>query len=847
MIVLVGLVGGRLGIFVLLAALGMVVWLVSRKAWVFTGSRYQAGSFLPARVSGPGRAARIAEAVVLAAAAAIILAICATHQNTGGYLLILDKLRPAYATANIIMFAWAVAGACAAVLLAVSGNTGLATIVMAVVLAGYGLVLNAGGHAGSWFLPKEMMQPICQYTINIGGTNVRGAELWVNGVYLGKTPYTTTLDEFEAKVPYWPKPPADYETDKVSLPQYSQYGNYSRDYHRWIKFDLPNRPDAPGTGTTAPASERKTYYARVQYAGEWALGGGGGCSGGFGGGLVSEANSSFDVILPQRQKRIDALLNQARLADYRVTPEWFKAMETYNEDGWIAVRQAVDTETRMMEVLDSWATWRYGLDKVTDADSAWRVFEQICDEANAREQYLTPSIAGRAVELLVPKLPQDRLLAEAIDLISNTGSIGYFTWRMNDRLQFGYSQRPGGIHLGGSGGSGSFAGGWSEGQPFPFSGFPVAHAVWMLNEQLVAAHQPQPNAIQRHIVPALIRWQYKAGLIAPMRIAAYLGGPAMDQFLLRQNWQGDPKKLEWESRTHVGFATDVNKWLYLLAYLNDDAGREFRRGHVNALMDLADGAYEDGNVSWRADIDFVFNEPWLAKAYWPRFAQLARQKSPSYALETQWRYLLKMGDAATADMFAQAWKDTNIELDDYRQAEELIPQLKPAMRQQVVDKLVAQVESNPENIARVLKEFGPKDKVIAGLRERAKESKLHRDEQYVRDLQTGSPDQERLRKNIPLWLANDEPYSPLVKMLAESDKPQLRLMAMGALKQYPTPANRAILQGLLKDKDATVQKAAMEIDADLRKLAAQSPLQYSSDTSSAAAESSGTTMQGSTK
>ena len=193
-----------------------------------------------------------------------------------------------------------------------------------------------------------------------------------------------------------------------------------------------------------------------------------------------------------------------------------------------------------MEVLGAWAVWRYGLDKVADADTAWQAFERIGEEADVQQQYLTPSVAGRAVELLVPKLPQERLLDKASKLIRNTGSFQYFKWDMNGRLQFGYSQRQGGVSLGRS--SEGWSSGGRAGSPqFPMSGFPVAHAVWMLYES-------QPNVIQRRIAPEIIRWQYQAGLATPLVIAACFGGPDIDQFLLRQNWHADPHQLEREER-----------------------------------------------------------------------------------------------------------------------------------------------------------------------------------------------------------------------------------------------------------------------------------------------------------
>lgn len=403
---------------------------------------------------------------------------------------------------------------------------------------------------------------------------------------------------------------------------------------------------------------------------------------------------------------------------------------------------------------------------------------------------------------------------------------------MNDRLQFGYSRRPGGVVLGARGGGGyqGFSGGNVGDAEFPMSGFPVAYAVWVLNEQIVGAREPQPNIIQRRIVPAIVCWQYNAGLVVPMQVAAYFGGPAIDKFLLRQKWNADPRELEWHEHAWAN-GNDVNRWLYLLAYLNDDAGREFRRRHVSSIMDLADKFYEDGYVRHNAKIDFIFADPRLAREYWPRYAALSRQKTPRYALETQWRYLVRMGTAATADMFVDAWKDNSLDRYDMYRILDLIDQVPPAIRNEVIDKLVQLVQEHPENKASLVKELRSTDTLVRELKLHTDGDVNHRQAaSYMKALQQGRPeDRSRLRTNIPLWLEHAEPDSPLVEMLAAADDPDLRLMAVGALRTLPTPSHRQLLDRLLQDADQGVQAAAREAAAKLKALAGQSPSMYVSD------------------
>ncbi len=213
--------------------------------------------------------------------------------------------------------------------------------------------------------------------------------------------------------------------------------------------------------------------------------------------------------------------------------DWFQTAESYNGDAWLALGKAAADEPQLWQLRAAWATWKYGLDKVGSPESAWTVFQQIREEADAQQQYLTDSVAGRAVELLVPKLPQERLMDEAVRLIRDTSTFSYLFWRINDRQQFGFRGQPGSVYTGAASTTGGIGSSGNKPQ-LSVGGFPVAHAVWMLDEQLRRSGEPQPNIIQQRIVPEIVRWHYKDFSELSMRLAAYLGGPVMDKF-----WSGN--------------------------------------------------------------------------------------------------------------------------------------------------------------------------------------------------------------------------------------------------------------------------------------------------------------------
>ncbi len=814
---------------VLIAAL---VWLAYRKGWLFPGSRFQqAGVFLPASAARPSRTARLVEAVILGVTGCFLAFATAPRSRfTGCCGGTLGEPFPENPTLNVALFAAALAGVGLAMLVVLWGRTRIGAIVMAVVLIGYGIVLG-----NIHFPPKRTSQTDVAYTIDLDDTKAQGADLWVNGVYLGKTPYKTTVSEFEAKVPYWPKLPAEYEKEKFRSVHYEPSGPWPEIRDRWIQFSLSicsspsdatpralKHSEHPGVDTNA------NYYAKVRYAGEW-----GAAKGGAGGGGSPEhTQSKFQVIFRERQKRLDTLLNMARLANYRVGPEWFQAAETYNGDAWTALGKAAKNEPPMAEVRDAWAIWRYGLDKATNAESAWTAFQIICDEADAKQQYSTDSVTGRAVELLVPKLPQQRLVDKAMPLIRGTGPSTWSRWRNNGRLQFS-CQPPEADYVDISWFVG-FRVPSPEASRFPASGFPVAHAVWMLDERFRSTGQAQPNILQQQIVPEIVRWHGKDFSTREMQIASYIGGPVLDKFLLRQKWRVPPDGANYGEWTYVS-SRPVNKWLYYLAHLNDDAGREFHRTHADLIMAMADKICENRIDYCYDELGFIFLDPRLAKEYWPRFARLARRNPTNmHTLATQWEYLLRMGDAATVDMFVDAWENTEIQTFAIGSAVDGINRLKPPMGRAVRDAVIEHIRKHPEHTQHLLREYASEDNLISQLTGHGQQTEPERlfSELQKEPTKNQESSSDTLWQTVPLWLEHTQPDSPLVAMLAKADKPELRRMAIGALREYPIPQYQKLLDKLLKDPDATVRTAAREASLQLKRLAARAPGEYASDPAS---------------
>lgn len=795
------------------------------------------GGFLPKAARVGDRTSRIAEAIVLACAAAAIFVFTATNTSTGGRLLILDQFRPEFAATNVLVAAVMAIGVAVGILIVLTWRTAVGVLIAAAVLCCYGVLLNGPEHLLESLAPEGSTIPDASLTFRLSSPDVDGAELWVNGVHLGTLPYETTFEDFYQKVPHWAEEPNEFKNRSSMLfvpnrwhPESSRpSGSY---YSLWGEITIPKQPehwrvrnsrrimDLNERRKIEDADERsRTYYAQVKLGDEWGgFNGGGSSSGGGGRYDRRRANVHFGFIFLQRNARIEKLLDKARLSDYRPDAEWFKTMQTYKADGWLAVRKAMDEEPEMSQVLDAWAVWQYELDKVTDSESAWGAFERICKKVDKRQYYLTSDIAGRAVELLVPRLDTDRLARRALSTIRSTQSFGWYTWQMNDRTQFGFSYRPDGLYTGANRLTGQWVGG--RGGKLSPSDYAVAHAVWILDEMLDHQDDAQPNVIERKIVPTFICWNFRSPSL--LRVATKIGGPEIGRYLLRQRWRTKPEDLPYQEHISV-HGEELNGWLYLLANLHSPAGRRFHMENENRLFEMADVLVNDMRMGWYDELDFLFEDldrasESLAVKYWPRFRALASTKQPDTLL-FQYYYLVHMEPLSTVDMYVKCWRDYRADRSCFYEALEVFDKLVLRLdkREQILTALKRHVERNVSNVT------GESDqqRLRKYLLERMKEKLLlQNDSRQAEDIfgELKVKNAKYKSENVAAWLEHAEPRHPLVKMLVDSNEPGLRMLVMGALKEHPIPANRAILQRLLRDSDERVRKAAEEVAAVLKAL-----------------------------
>lgn len=800
---------GLMKLAMLLCVVAMVVLVRIMQPWGFRQTRTDDRDlgFLPAPPPAPEWASRVAEATALAAAGLTILGMKATDSNAGGLMLLLDKLTPGAATLNVTVFACATAGVLAATLVAL-WRTGPGAILMGVVLAAYAWVFGYPNRLTERLVRPSERSITARYTIRTG--DIVGADLWVNGVLLGRTPVETTLADFLERIPYWPKPlkGCGDGTDEVRLLHYGPTGKSTSIRQRCITFRAPRQEPRLGGRDLSHNLDGRQYYACVKLDGECGFGLGTG-SGASGSRYKRSYETRLHVDFLSHRERMEKLLDMARLSDCRATSAWFRAMDSYGKRGWMALRRAAMREPELMPMLDAWAAWRYQLDGATNAGTAWRAFLRVCAAADEQREYHTASVDGRATELLVPKLDPEQLARHAEALLKRyRGGPGFARCEEYGRVQFEVVVPRDG----------------SEAR-IPPSAAVVAHAVWMLDEQLDREDDSTPNIVERRVTPALIRWfpyPYRS------EAAGALGGPAIERFLIRQDWRRPVRSHGGDHRARLSsMGVNANRWLHLLANLRGPFGAQFRARHEDLLLRLADRLVSGPGGAVRPPEDFLFLDldrgtRSLAVRHWPRY-RAAAVKWKHDSLDAQWAYLTRMEPLSTVEMYLDTWRRAAQDYPWQQGAFRWLESLPDVKRQAVIDAIVHEVDESRNPPKQWPGTFvGWREHVVNELKARGTDRRVA--EETLAELHA-DPSADR-RSRVALWLEHTRPDHPLVGLLAQQEDPQLRLLAVPALKAHPTRHNREILQRLLTDPDLQVKAAATKVDGELIALAARDPMDF---------------------
>jgi len=342
-----------------------------------------------------------------------------------------------------------------------------------------------------------------------------------------------------------------------------------------------------------------------------------------------------------------SLWTEAILANYKVGPEWFGAMESLREDMFEHVHTAAKREQGFNQVLDDWARWKYQLDKVGNTDSALGIFKRFCDQFDSERGFDTLDIRARAIKLTCDKLDVNELMDRYASALQ-TGRSFYSTYGAPDAVLSVHD--PGSTMHNGAG-------------DLPASLSAIWYALRQYDAKLDARFPESTNIIEGRLTPVVLqRYQAKGSWIR-LDQAILLGGPAIADFLLKQDWRD-----ESDDNTEYVCATRINKWLIRLVNLDDPAGRKFRAENKDLVVGLADkwSAYwsKRGGEYTTFPRFFLFDEDRgkqsFAWEYWPRFS--AKMDFVSYVtnrLRKKFGYLAMLEPLSDLGMYVDCWREAH--------------------------------------------------------------------------------------------------------------------------------------------------------------------------------------------
>lgn len=764
----------------------------------------------------PSWIACISEALVLLLMGSIVLALSCTDAKNGGLLGNMKDIPLSYLRYHIIAVV-AVALACMfGVLLSTFGRTSRGIILVALSLAFYGWLINGPGHPDLTFhIPKQT-----EYVIDINGYDHVSADLWINDVYLGKTPVTISRDDLIRRVPSLPEPPSDA---RLEIELYDKRGSQSTEIRRlWneglvgILGRIPVAHVKGGSiGRRHDPIDHATmgYYARIRYASEEGYQGRGGGGSSESGQFVNRYSCSIEVFLPELEKRWEKLLDIARVRHYQPDAGWFDSVETYGRYGWRKLREVSKTEPEFVGILDMWINRRYNLDSVINKSSALAAFNMILNEADKECEYSTTSISGMAIGRIFSYIDYESFLTEEIGKLSDIKCSSLRMWKENGITQIAVigpnrKKNIGNVE----------SGPWL----LPSDGV-LCHVIWLWDQYLDSLDESEDNDIEKQIVPFLVLKMRKRVDERWLSVAIEIGGNSSYSFFYKQPWWKD---LEEEGMSEFGNTIwlggkEVNAWLYGLSQIRAPEGKKFRSQHRIELLDLA-GIIDKAEItrtSWDPRLDFLFEDmsrgrESLAYTYWPSFSSRSDNILGDPAAE--WHYLVQMEPLPTVEMYVDCWRRVK---EDSRVPEKGLNELKilgQEKRKAIIRGVLADLDE--VNDRYLICKLGD---TLNTPEEEATE--------ILQEMKSPPKPPVYRPENIALWLEHTEPTHPLVSLLAKDSDPKFRLLVMGALRAQPVPENVALLNTLLSDPDPSVATAAKVVREYLDKLAATSPMEFASN------------------
>lgn len=662
--------------------------------------------------------------------------------------------------------------------------------------------------------------------------DIAGADLWINGVLLGKTPFETTCTELMAKVPQWDHvniQPLQYPQTEANA--YITPQGYSRSSWGEISLHFP----------VSNANTKKLYY-KVEIDG----------TPGFSYQTLQKSESNgetsgsinvitLDTVFPVWETEIEVLLDRARLDNYHVDEAWLTAFDSYGAFANRQLETAMPFEPSLLKIRDARIRFTRRLDDTGNAASAWAHLMRIQEEARSSRCFDSGSESGIAVDLLVPMLDPKQLVDHAIRLLNTASkidpgsrsiSIGRFATMQKDDEVVGDE-----IAL-----------------------WPIAHAVWRLDQLLdaeaneresastsmqislqplpTAIHPDLDNIVERRITPEIIKLSY--GSEQRLDFAAILGGSAYESFLLRNDWDRPAGYYTNYDRNAGQAGYIVNRWFYKLLWLRSPLGQAFRSQHSREILRIYNNPVSDRSLDSDKtpdelqflfiDRNFANSRPSLAMEFWPNInARLTKSRmrhmihQPPAVLSFKWDYLARLWPESTPEMFLSAYREfqESASRPEFIFFPGLPAVLNTEAQYQIMKTILAAEEKRIETLPGDPQRYGePKyfgSQMLSELRSRLFWLPCESASRHLVDELNADP-LHNSWSQLRALLSNNRHNEDLLRMLVESGNPRMQLITLPAIERHPIPGRVEMLERLLAAESIEVRDAATVVMQRLEEL-----------------------------
>lgn len=776
---------------------------------------------LPASVAGAERSVRLAQTIALACLTTCIVAIIASRfswlTSPSSWLI-----GPGTFDGQRQLGQWGL-GICAAaclgcILVSLRRSTVVATVLLAVVLM---TAASLASRARYIQLPVSVQAEIAKtpipVIITVDGTD-RPVDVILNGVRMGKTPVRSTVEDIQSTIPVWEDIPEEF--GPVRGPAHERY---------WSSLSI-NWSVLDGTDHSLK------LFVKLERDGLPLVGRGGGGSGGQRAhAWISPCKWTAHLDPEISNQETDRLLNIARLQDYVVDTAWVDAFVEMVPGSWQHLLRNLTDEPGLNLVKTAVVRRFSRIEDVTDHESAWRLMDDILQRAVVRREFGFESLDAHIIELLVDErleqLGQEELLARFELAVQQVGSlwrdISYLTDETGRRVPL-RARDSGRVSFS------SPSNDWTDADAMLH---PLRHAVLRLDQRLDAGAESQAkaaggNVVERRIVPMMLCLQRPE-----IDLASEIGGPIIEQFLLRHDWKRMPDSDEHsENVRRFGYDMLVsNAWFHRLIRLRSPLGKSFRNdqqgrilGELNQLVRSSGHGRNDSDVRAALGTCFVDDEAResLATTFWPTFDRYATTwpDRERHQVRLRWEYLTKMWPYSTAEQFASVYKAGKA------------MERRSAMPWSTLDRIP------PDDVFRIL------DALIAATRERELNDETpetlqmqarlrksifayHREgfETYQRNLPCAAAaeravehflsleDYQRktMRERLVKLASRNSGWS---EVFSKSESSEVRMMVPAATLRRPTPANRKAMKSLEDDESQSVRDSVVSVQAALAEL-----------------------------